>query len=237
MKQRLQKIISSSGISSRRKAEDLIKSKRVKINGNLATLGSLADPENDHIELDGNIITPQIKRYVLLNKPLGYICTMQDTHDRKIVSSLIPFKERIYPVGRLDIDTSGLIILTNDGEFSNMITHPKNKIIKRYLVTTYKDIDSSQIDKLYRGVYLGDGYAKVHKVIRLQNKKRIQIDIGYGKNRIIRRLMRALGNPVFQLKRIKIGHLKLYGLESGEWKTISKDERDKLLHRDSRTYK
>ena len=237
MKQRLQKIIASSGISSRRKAEDLIKSKRVKINGSLASLGSLADPESDDIELDGNILTPQTKRYILLNKPLGYICTMQDTHNRKIVSSLIPFKERIYPVGRLDIDTSGLIILTNDGEFSNMITHPKNEIVKRYLVTTYKDINSSQIDKLQSGIYLSDGYAKVNKVIRFQNKKKIQIDIGYGKNRIIRRLMRALGNPVFELKRIKIGHLKLYGLESGEWKTISKDERDRLFHTDSRTYK
>ena len=237
MKQRLQKIIASSGISSRRKAEDLIKSKRVKINGSLASLGSLADPESDDIELDGNILIPQTKRYILLNKPLGYICTMQDTHNRKIVSSLIPFKERIYPVGRLDIDTSGLIILTNDGEFSNMITHPKNEIVKRYLVTTYKDINSSQIDKLQRGIYLSDGYAKVNKVIRFQNKKKIQIDIGYGKNRIIRRLMRALGNPVFELKRIKIGHLKLYGLESGEWKTISKDERDRLFHTDSRTYK
>ena len=237
MQQGLEKIIASSGISSRRKAEDLIKNKRVTINGNLASLGSLADPDNDHIELDGNLITPEDKRYVLLNKPLGYICTMQDTHHRKIVSSLIPFKERIYPVGRLDKDTSGLIIMTNDGEFSNMITHPKNKIIKRYLVTTYKDIESSQIDKLNRGIYLSDGYAKVHKVIRLQNKKNIQIDIGYGKNRIIRRLMSALGNPVYQLKRIKIGHLKLYGLESGEWKTISKDERDKLLPRDSRSCK
>ena len=229
MKQRLQKIIASSGISSRRKAEDLIKSKRVKINGSLASLGSLADPESDDIELDGELIFPEEKKYILLNKPEGYVCTMKDTHNRPIINSLINISERIFPIGRLDINTSGLILLTNDGNFSNTVNHPKNKIVKRYIAITKKPINFQICEALQKGFYLNDGFIKVDNAIPVNNNMGIQIDIHIGRNRIVRRMLEHLKNPVVSLKRTNIGNLNLYGLELGRWRTISKDERDKLL--------
>ena len=229
MRQRLQKVIAAAGVSSRRSAEILIVEKRITVNGEIAHVGMSVDTKTDTIQLDGENIVMQKKQYLLLHKPKGYVTTLRDPDERPLISSLISVPERVFPVGRLDIDTSGLIIMTNDGNFSHLISHPKYKIRKRYSVITDKPVSNRSCERLINGFLLEDGFVNAVKVSSLKNKNGVEIDIHFGKNRIVRRMMKFLGYSIVSLVRTNIGDLNLYGLEVGKWRTISGIERDRMI--------
>ena len=223
---RLQKYISDAGIASRRKAEELILGGRVKVNGQIAEIGCKVDEEIDEIEVDGKIITLQSeKKYIILNKPVGYLSSVTDDRGRKTVIDLVDIRERIFPVGRLDYDTEGLLILTNDGDFTYKVTHPKFEINKTYIATLNSLPKEEEIEKLYDGVEVEDyvARAKETKIINAQ-KKEVLITISQGKNRQVRKMFAALGYNVVRLKRISIGKLTVGNLKRGEWKETNLKE-------------
>jgi len=221
---RLNKYIAEAGICSRRKADELIDSKRVKVNGTLADKGININVQTDVVEVDGKVIRKENKKvYILLNKPAGYITTVNEQFNRPCVIDLIKEKTRVYPVGRLDMDTTGILLLTNDGDFANSITHPKNNIFKTYEADTFKNISAEDISNLEKGVDIGGYITKPAKVKRLKENK-IQITISEGKNRQVRKMIEAVNNKVKKLNRIKIGKLTLGNIKEGEYKYLSKEE-------------
>ncbi len=230
---RLQKVISESGFCSRRKAEELIQKGRVKVNGRDIEIGVKVDKVKDLISIDGeNIIIPkkQNYRYIILYKPRGYITTMKDENNRnrKCVADLIAdVKERIYPVGRLDVNSEGLLLFTNDGDFANDIMHPRKHITKTYRVTVRPDITDKQAADLAEGVEI-DGYKTLPAEIRVLTKERnrvvIDIIIREGKNRQIRRMCEAVGLEVARLKRTSVGPLRLGILKPGTYRDLKPDE-------------
>ncbi|TMW73650.1 pseudouridine synthase [Alteribacter natronophilus] len=232
--ERLQKIIAQAGITSRRKAESLIEQGRVKVNGSVVTeLGAKADPSSDEIEVDGVPVGKEEPVYYLLYKPQAVISSVDDHHGRKTVTDLVETDKRIYPVGRLDYDTSGLILLTNDGEFANMLMHPKFRIHKTYIAKV-KGIPSRQkLKTLEKGIELEDGKtapARV-KLVRGNSKKEnaiVEITIHEGRNRQVRRMLEAIGHPVDKLKREQYGFLTLKGLNAGEYRELKPHEVKKL---------
>lgn len=236
MEERLQKFLANSGVASRRKCEDLISSGKVKVNGNIVTeLGTKVNPEKDIIEYNGKIIKESNKKvYILLNKPIGYITTVKDQFDRPTVMSLIKgVKEKVVPVGRLDMYTSGALLLSNDGDFVNEVTHPRNEITKTYNVTLNGNITKQEVEKLENGVEIvdnGEPYitkkAKV-KILKIDEEKhlsRIQITIHEGKNREIRKMCDSIGKKVLALHRAKIGNLDVKDIPLGKWKYINKED-------------
>lgn len=231
--ERLQKIISNSGIASRRKAEELIKEGRVKVDGVVVTeLGTKVSKKNI-VEVDNVKIGTEEKVYYLLNKPRGVVTTTSDEHGRKTVVSLIETDKRIYPVGRLDYDTTGLILLTNDGEFTNNITHPKNKIDKTYVAKINGILTIADIMALKKGVMI-DNFktfpAKV-KVRKIDNKNKhsiVEITIHEGKNHQVKRMFESLGYEVLKLKRERIAFLTLKGLTSGDYRMLTPKEVNQL---------
>lgn len=226
---RLNKYVSEVGICSRRMADELIVNKKVKVNGNIAELGMVIDTENDIVEVNGKIVKNTNKKvYILLNKPTGYVTTTKEQFNRPCVTDLIKDKIRVYPVGRLDMDTSGLLILTNDGEFSNNVTHPKNSIYKTYEVETFKDISNNDIYKLQSGVDIG-GYITSPAIIKRVSKNKIEVSICEGKNRQVRKMLEAIGNKVNKLNRISIGKLGLGNLRPGEYIHINKSVINKVF--------
>lgn len=230
MEERLQKVLAESGIASRRKCEEYIEAGRVSVNGIIINkLGTKVDPYSDKIEFDGKeVFIEKEKIYILLNKPIGYVTTVKDQFNRDKVLDLINIKERIVPVGRLDMYTSGALILTNDGEFVNKVTHPKNKIDKTYTVTLKGMVSDDEIEELRNGVVLDDGFktspAKVKRIMEKDEKTRLEIVIHEGKNRQIRRMCDAIGKKVLALHRAKIGNITLNGLKIGQWRYLRKDE-------------
>ena len=230
MQERLQKILSAAGISSRRAAESLITEGRITVNGSVITaLGSKADPATDKICLDGKAITvPQIKRYILLNKPAGYVTTLKDPDGRPIISDLLKgIPERLYPVGRLDFNTEGLILLTNDGEWANRLAHPRNEIEKEYLVKIRGGLSVEQTDQLEKGIELDDGITAPAKVaiIRVMEKNVwFTITIHEGRYRQVRRMCEALGLPIVKLKRVRYGCVLLGDLGPGEYRPLDPAE-------------
>lgn len=221
---RLNKYIAEAGICSRRKADELIDSKRVLVNGSIGQKGDIIDDLKDKIEIDGKIIKVQDKKvYILLNKPIGYVTTVKEQFNRPCVIDLIKENLRVYPVGRLDMNTTGLLILTNDGEFANSITHPKHHIYKTYEVEMENDISNQDIAKLEKGVDIGGYITKQAKVARIDSNK-IYITIGEGKNRQVRKMIEAVGNKVAKLNRIKIGNLTLGSLKHGQYKYLTQKE-------------
>lgn len=221
---RLNKFIAESGICSRRKADKLIENKQVKVNGIIAEKGIGINTEVDVVEVNGKIIKQEDKKvYILLNKPEGYVTTMHEQFNRPCVIDLIKEDIRVYPVGRLDMYTTGLLVLTNDGNFANSITHPKNNIYKTYEVETNKDISNEDIKKLEKGVNIGGYLTKEAKVKRIANNK-ISITIGEGKNRQVRKMIEAINNKVIKLDRIKIGELTYDNLKQGQYKYLSEQE-------------
>lgn len=230
---RLQKVISESGFCSRRKAEELIQKGRVKVNGRDIEIGVKVDKVKDLISIDGeNIIIPkkQNYRYIILYKPRGYITTMKDENNRnrKCVADLITdVKERIYPVGRLDVNSEGLLLFTNDGDFANDIMHPRKHVTKTYRVTVRPDITDKQAADLSEGVEI-DGYKTLPAEIRVLTKERnrvvIDIIIREGKNRQIRRMCEAVGLEVARLKRTSVGPLRLGMLKPGTYRDLKPDE-------------
>ena len=227
---RLNKYIAEAGICSRRMADSLIDDKKVKVNGVLVTeKGITIDKDKDVVEVNGNTVKPESRKvYILLNKPVGYVTTVKEQFNRPCVTDLIKENIRVYPVGRLDMDTSGLLILTNDGAFTNKITHPKNRIYNTYEVETINDITNEDIIKLKKGVEI-DGYVTAPaKVKRISNRK-LEISICEGKNRQVRKMLEAVDNKVVKLNRIKIGGLYLRKLKSGEYMYVSKEFIEKVF--------
>lgn len=221
---RLQKFLAHAGIASRRAAEELIKKGQVKVNGQaVRTLGTEIDEEADDVEFQGKKITiNQNKIYLALNKPTGYICSASDSQGKSILS-LIKTKERIYPVGRLDKDSSGLILLTNDGEFANKIIHPRYGCEKEYFVVLDRELKQKDIDRLQAGMYLDGKKLKPAKVTMAKNGS-AKIIIHEGIYHQIRRLLGILGYQVIKLKRIRIGKLELGNLKEGTYKKFTPED-------------
>ena len=228
MTERLQKIISARGVTSRRAAEEMIKAGRVSINGRIASLGESADPEVDEILLDGRPLpSPQGNVYIMLNKPRGYVTTLSDEKGRQNVSELVAdCGVRVYPIGRLDMDSEGLLLLTNDGEFANALMHPKHEVNKTYevRVTGYHEAATAL---LCRPITI-DGYQirkPEVKLLRAEGSKaKYLVTIHEGRNRQIRRMCEAAGMTVTRLRRISEGNLKLGELPLGKWRRLTEDE-------------
>lgn len=228
---RLQKIISESGVCSRRKAEELISKGLVKVNGQVCKIGDKADPSKDIITVDGQKLKFERKkkyRYIMLNKPRGYVTTMSDELDRKNVTELLDgIDERVYPIGRLDKNSEGLLLFTNDGKFANDIMHPSRHITKTYRVTVRPGVNEEQLVKLSEGVMI-DGKktlpAAVHVLDNKPGRVVLQITISEGRNRQIRKMCEAVELEVARLKRTSIGPLKLGMLKPGTWRDLKPDE-------------
>ncbi|HCB94341.1 pseudouridine synthase [Ruminococcus sp. YE282] len=231
---RLQKFISQCGIASRRKAEEMILNGSVKVNGKAAVLGDKVTAE-DKVFLKGKrIVMPKTKfRYIMLNKPRGFITTMNDDRGRKCVAQLVSnVGERVYPIGRLDKDSEGMLVFTNDGEFANKVMHPRNGVYKIYRVTVRPTIDEEQLIKLETGVEI-DGKktapAIVHVIHKEQGRVVLEMILHEGKNREIRKMCEAVGLEVARLKRTQIGGVKMGMLKQGDWRDLTENEVKKLL--------
>ena len=237
-KTRLNQILSLAGLTSRRKADELIKSGRITVNGRLITqLGTRAVWGSDLIEVDGKEISkPSERLYLILNKPFGYICSLNDPEGRPIVSDLLNgIPQRVYPVGRLDFDTLGLLPLTNDGEWAYRLTHPKYHVSRTYKATVTGRIGDEAIDILKKGVKLEDGpsgRSKVTLITRNERQSVVRITIARGKTRQVRRMLEAVEYKVIHLMRIGFGNLKLGNLKVGEYRhleTIEVESMKKLV--------
>jgi 23S rRNA pseudouridine2605 synthase len=237
---RLNKFIASSGFTARRKVDTLILEGRVTVirNGHTRTidkLGDKIDPEKDVVKVDGEIIREQNTGksdyiYILLNKPAGYITSTSDEKNRPTVMDLVNIKKRIYPVGRLDYDTEGLLLLTNDGELANKLMHPKHEVNKTYIVKANKPIDEKQEKRLRSGIVIEGKKTSEAKleIIPNSDRKQIKITIHEGRNRQVRKMLEAVGLFVRKLKRIEYGNLNLKGLSVGQWRYLSAEEVRKL---------
>lgn len=229
MEERLQKYMASCGIASRRKCEELILQGKVKVNDVLITeLGTKINIEKDIVKYNGKIIKPEEEKvYIMLNKPEGYITSVKDEKGRKTVLDIVKVKERIYPIGRLDYDSSGLLLLTNDGDIYNKIIHPRVKINKKYLVNIKGSLSEDDIEKLETGINIGD-YVTAPAYVKVISEKEttslVEITIHEGKNRQIRRMCSALNHDVLTLKRISIGEIKLGYLNRGEYRYLTEKE-------------
>lgn len=228
-KSRLQKILSGCGIASRRAAEQMILSGRVSVNGRRASLGDSADPEKDVILVDGQrIAMPEAKLYLALYKPRGFVTTLHDERDRRCVAQLVEgVGERVYPIGRLDKDSEGLLLLTNDGDFANKIAHPRNHVAKTYRVTVRPGITEDQLNQMSTGIVI-DGKktapAKV-KVLEQQGERVVlEVVLYEGRNREIRKMCEAVGLEVARLKRLAIGPVRLGMLKQGTYRELTKEE-------------
>lgn len=234
---RLQKFLAMNGVASRRKCEEYILDGKVKVNGKIITeLGTKINPNKDKIEFEEKVIKNNNEKhiYILLNKPIDYVTTVCDQFGRNSVLDLVKVNKRIVPVGRLDMYTSGAIILTDDGDFVYKVTHPKHEIEKTYTVTLKGIPTDEEIEKLKNGVDIGDfvtSKAKV-KILRTDeetNKSRLEITIHEGKNRQIRRMCEAIDKKVLALHRSKIGTITVKDLELGKWRYLSQEEVRNLL--------
>lgn len=233
--ERLQKVISNNGITSRRKAETLIKEGRVTVDGVVVTELGTKVRDDAVIEVDSVRIEKEPKVYYLLNKPRGVVTTAKDEFGRKTVVDLIPTEKRIYPVGRLDYDTTGLLILTNDGDFTNALSHPKNKIDKTYIAKINGILSPSDLMRLKKGVYIDDyktmpARVKIKRIDKKNNVSFVEITIREGKNHQIKKMIESVGFEVLKLKREKIEFLTLNGLASGECRVLNNKEVKKLYN-------
>ncbi len=231
--ERLQKVIASSGYCSRRKAEELIVQGKVKVNNVVITeLGVKVSP-TDTVTIDGKALTKEEYEYILLYKPRGYLTTTSDDKDRKTVMDLIETSKRLYPVGRLDYDTSGLLLLTNDGNLTNLLIHPRNNIDKMYVAKIEGILTPIEIKKLENGVMIDDyktskSRVKVKKIDKKNNTSLVYITIHEGKNHQVKKMFEAVGHDVIKLKRETLAFLDLSGLKSGEYRYLSLKEVKKL---------
>ncbi len=227
--ERLQKVIAASGLTSRRKAEELIESGKVKVNGVVITELGTKVSNNDEIVINNKILEKEPKEYYLLNKPRGVITTTKDDKKRKTVVDLIHTDARIYPVGRLDYDTTGVLLLTNDGEFANILTHPKNNIEKEYVAKLNKIITGEDIHKLEKGIELDNQLikplkVKLKKVNKDTNTCTVRIVITEGKNHEVKRLFESIGYQVEKLKRERMGIFTLNNIQSGKYRKLTPKE-------------
>jgi len=232
-KERLQKILARSGLGSRRSCEEFIKAGRVTVNGKPVGLGEKANPEIDDIRLDGEPIHVQEKLvYIVLNKPLGVLSSLKRQGDHQTVVDLLDISERVFPVGRLDLNSQGLIFLTNDGELANKLTHPKYGHEKEYQILLDRPPDGEQLAAWRRGVFLPDGvktYPAEVEIIRKKDDLRwVKVILRQGRKRQIRETAMALGLNVRKLIRVRIGPIRLGNLKSGMWRSLTSDEERKL---------
>lgn len=227
--ERLQKVIAQAGIASRRKAEELITAGKVKVNGTVITELGTKVSEKDRIEVNNQLIEKEAKEYYLLNKPRGVVTTTSDDKNRKTVVELIPTPARIYPVGRLDYDTTGVLLLTNDGEFANILMHPTSEVDKVYMAKLEGIIKGEQINKLKDGVEI-DGEmvsasrVKLKKVDPAANTCMVQITIHEGKNHQVKKMFKAVGFEVMKLKREREAFFDVKNLQSGEFRKLTPKE-------------
>ena len=236
VEQRLQKIIAGCGIASRRAAEQMMRDGRVSVNGRIITQpGVKADDARDEIRVDGGLISRDAvnRIYLILNKPKGYVVTLKDPQNRPIVSDLLrDVPERVFPVGRLDYDSEGLLLMTNDGEFSYRVQHPLFKVPKTYMVKVRGNLTNSDVEAIKKGAMLEDGSFKpIWATMEKRNKKScwVELTILEGRNRIIRRFFDSTGHPVARLIRTSIGDLGLGELETGEYRYMQKKEVKSLI--------
>ncbi|HSL53612.1 MAG TPA: pseudouridine synthase [Pyrinomonadaceae bacterium] len=239
MDQRLQKLIAAAGIASRRHAEELITAGRVTVNGEVVKeLGTKADPEKDHIKVNGKLINPQLqsreKVYVLLNKPKGYLSSVSDPEGRPLVTELLPPSlGKLHPVGRLDFNTEGLLLLTNDGDFTNYVTAARNRIEKVYEVKVKGVPTESGIARLRRGITLEDGTrtapAKITLLNETQTNAWYEVLLHQGRNQQVRRMFELIGHSVLKLRRTRIGFLKDENLKSGYFRLLSPGEVARMM--------
>jgi 23S rRNA pseudouridine2605 synthase len=237
MEERLQKILSQAGVASRRAAERMIAEGRISVNGTLVTeQGTKADPGRDEIRVDGRLISCEREKvYILLHKPQGVVTTLSDPQGRPIVTDLLEgVSERVFPVGRLDFDSEGLLILTNDGDFSQRLQHPRYGIPKTYRVKVGGNPGPADLAALERGIDLGDGRF-VPRDVRLEKTNResawLSLTITDGRNRVIRRAFEALGYPINRLVRVSVGDVTLEGVREGRWRMLTPREVARLLAR------
>ena len=234
---RLQKFLAEAGIASRRKCEEYIMQGRVKVNNQIAQLGAKVNPDVDTILLDNKKIEKKEELiYILLNKPIGYVTTAKEQFARDSVLDLVKVKQRVVPVGRLDMYTSGALLLSNDGDFIYKITHPKHEINKTYTVTLKGIVTKQDIEALENGVKIEDYITKPAKVKILRtdtekNQSRLEITIHEGKNRQIRKMCEAIGKRVQALHRTKIGDINVKDVKIGTWRFLSKEEINYLLNK------
>ena len=231
MKERIQKILSARGLASRRTAENWIRAGRVRVNGAVCTLGASADPDADRIEVDGVPLPPPPgKKYLMLNKPRGYVTTLKDEKNRKTAASLVDCGCRVYPVGRLDYESEGLLLFTNDGQLADRLMHPRANVGKTYEVTVEGDWRGGEA-LLARPIVL-DGY-RIHppsvRLLRGEGSRAVfEITIREGRNRQIRRMCEAADLRVLRLRRTQEGTLRLGMLPSGKWRELTKEEIESL---------
>ena len=236
MEERLQKYLASCGVASRRKCEEYISQGKVQVNGKVVTeLGTKINPNEDTVKFDGKIVS-QAKNlvYILLNKPIGYVTTADDQFGRETVLDLVKVRERVVPVGRLDMYTSGALLLTNDGDFVYKVTHPKHEIEKTYTVTVKGIVKNNEVEQLRKGVKIDDYTTKPArvKILKTDEEKdisRLEITIHEGKNRQIRKMCEVVGRKVLALHRSKIGRIGVKDLELGKWRFLQKKEVQELL--------
>lgn len=262
MEERLQKYLANNGVAARRKCEEFIQEGRVKVNGQVVKeLGTKINPEKDIVEFDGKVVKPVGKKvYILLNKPIGYVTTVKDQFERPTVLDLVKVEEKVLPVGRLDMYTSGALILSNDGEFINKVTHPRNEVEKTYTVTVKGIVIKEDVEKLQNGVEIqmdklyenedenneendynpkqkdktfktGKAKVKILKTDEEKNISRLQITIHEGKNREVRKMCEAIGKKVLALHRRKIGNLDVKNIELGKWRYLNKKEVKEMINR------
>jgi pseudouridine synthase len=235
MKERLQKVIASAGIASRRLAEKMITEGRVSVNGTVVTkLGEKADPRKDTIRVDGNVIsTEKTKYYIALNKPAGFVTTLHDPQGRPTIVDLIrDVPERVYPVGRLDYDSRGLLLLTNDGDFALRVQHPRFAKSKTYRIKVQGHLSKEKLNQLKKGVKLDDGPFKPEnlKIEKINDKSCwLRLTLKEGRNRIIRRGLEAVGHRVALLTRESIGEISISGIKEGMWRHLTNKEINRLM--------
>ena len=232
---RLQKVLASAGIASRRASEILIDEGRVEVNGQVVTeQGRRVNPETDHIRVDGARIPPPRRHlYLVLNKPRGVVSTMEDPEGRRTLADYLPrTKERLFHVGRLDTETEGLIVLTNDGDFAHRLAHPSYEVPKTYVVQAAGVMDNRTLKRLEKGVTLEDGPVKPDKVkliSRAADRTMVSVTLHEGRNRVVRRMFDAVGHPVDRLSLTGIGPIRLGNLRSGETRDLTREELGALL--------
>lgn len=224
---RLNKYLAASGVASRRESDRLIQEGKVTVNGKVASLG-IEVGDDDQVYVNGSLVTIKKNEYYLLNKPKGYICSVSDEKGRKTVMDLMPVNTgRIYPVGRLDYDSEGLLILTSDGELAQHLTHPSNAVPKTYLVKVEGTLKETDLNPIRSGIEI-DGYVtkkcKAHIVETNKEYTKVHVTLTEGKNREIRKMFAAIGKEVTLLKRIKVGELSLRGLDRGAYRKLNKQE-------------
>lgn len=226
VEERVQKIIANSGYCSRRKAEELIQDGKVMVNNKKITIGDKADADKDNISISGQEIKKEKKVYYMLNKPKDYITTTDDLYDRKKVTDLIPSKQRIYPVGRLDRDAQGILILTNDGDFANKVMHPSNNVSKTYVVLLDRPFKKEDVIKLKKGIRIDKTFVK--SKVRILEENKVEITVHVGVHKVVKRLFKSLDYYVKKLKRTKIGDLKL-DIPIKSYRELTKEDFKKIL--------